>query len=543
MNHAVLGVGGTILDWAGDRAKDGIEAGVGAAVGGVWGVIVGQFNGAAVDLIGALMDQWPKISSITFNKDQVSKVTAICTVLGALIAVMVLLISIVRTQLAADGSYVTAALVGLVKAVIATAVTATVVQTAAAASGEICAWIVRQTNDDQNKFMEMVRNVAVNQSNLALTLVFSIVAIVTVLVLWAEIMMVKLALLVLVATAPLGAAGLLSDRTSMWWQRQAMATFRLLLVPPTITLCFSLGFVEASHATGVQSMIVALMTLAAAVLCWPALARFFAVDVDGQVSGGLGLLIGAASGLGSRASSMSGGGGSGGGNPLDPTMLQRMGGGGAGGGAAGAAGGAAAGAAGFLPMAATAAVAAVGGFQRQLGRTAAHAGLGGIGESPDTPWLRGRGGGRGAARPSSGRSGGGRGSTGGPPAPAPVAPSPGSVGGGPSPAPQAEAAEAEAPVPVEDPGVQMGASAVPRPGDGLPIAKPPPAPQRVVPAETQPGAVPAQEQPPAAPEPELVADGRSPRGPAVSQPGRPRPRPMVPRGGPGTDGVRWKGRP
>jgi len=382
---------------------DAVGGAVQTVVGGAWDSIVQQFADAATDMIDQLAGAWPRISRVGFDEGAIQSVYTISTLLGAVIAVFVLLISIVRTQFAADGRYVSAALAGLAKATVAIAATAVVAQNAATASGEVCEFIVARTRGDEEGFFDAVNTAAIAQGNSALTLVFAIVAIIVVVVLWAELLLVKLAIAVLVATAPLGASGLLSDRTSMWWQRQAMATFRLLLVPPSMTLCFALGFSEVRHAEGVEQIIVGLMTLAAAVLCWPALARFFAIDVDGQVSGGLGLLIGAASGLGSRFSSM--GGGAGGGDPLDPVALQRMGGAGAqAGGAAGAAGAGAAGAAtaglAFLPMAAMAATAAVGGFQRGLGRTAAHAGLGGVGESVDTPWLRG-----GGRRPTAGGAG------------------------------------------------------------------------------------------------------------------------------------------
>jgi hypothetical protein len=272
---------------------------------------------------------------------------------------------------------------------------------------------------------------------------------------------VKLAIAVLVATAPIGDSGLLSDRTSVWWQRQAMATFRLLLVPPSITLCFALGFGELKNADGVEKTIVALMTLAAAVLCWPALARFFAIDAGGQVSGGLGLLIGAASGLGSRFSGM---GNTGAGNPLNPEALQRTAGAGsqAGGAATGAARAATGGPA-FLPMAATAAVAAVGGFQRGLGRTAAHAGLGGVGESVDPPRLRDRG-----------RSRGGRPSAVGPGAsapPAPAAPAPIPAGDGDGRDPMSGGGAAEEPSPDSEPFIPAAPSASPM--AGRPAPRPP----------------------------------------------------------------------
>ncbi|WP_133150586.1 hypothetical protein, partial [Frankia canadensis] len=322
LNDVALPVGGLIAGGIGDAAK----AGVGAAVNGVWGVIVAQFTTAGVNLIGNLMDAWPKISKVNYNQAGLHDVYTLCTGLGAIVAVMVLLIAIVRTQLAADGGYVTAALSGLARATLAIAVTETVVQTGADLSANICQWIVDATHGDQKAFLEDAKAVIKNEPTPALGLVFGLLSILIVLVLWAEILMVKVAIGVLVATAPIGASGLLSDRTAVWWQRQAMATFRLLLVPPSITLCFAIGFREANGADGLTQVIVALMTLAAAVLCWPALARFFAIDVDGQVSGGLGLLIGATSGLGSRMSSMNGGGGGGGGNPLDPAMLQRMGG-------------------------------------------------------------------------------------------------------------------------------------------------------------------------------------------------------------------------
>ncbi|MCL9760370.1 hypothetical protein, partial [Frankia sp. AiPa1] len=324
-----------------NAAKDGVAA----AIGGVWGVIVGQFSQAATGLIDKLMQEWPGIARVNYDEGGVHDIYAICTALGALAAVILLLVSIVRTQLSADGGHVSAALAGLAKATVAIAVTETVVQTGANASADICDWIVFKTSKDQESFTDKVKLVAANQSTPALTLVFSLAAIMTVMVLWAEILMVKLAIAVLVATSPIGASGLLSEQTSIWWQRQAMATFRLLLVPPSITLCFALGFSEVNQADSIDSTIVGLMTLAAAVLCWPALARFFAIDVDGQVSGGLGLLLGAAGNLGSRASNMGGGSSGGGDDPLDPMMLQKLGGAG-GAGAGGAAGGAAGAAAG-----------------------------------------------------------------------------------------------------------------------------------------------------------------------------------------------------
>ncbi|MBE3206669.1 MULTISPECIES: hypothetical protein [Parafrankia] len=488
---------GRNLNAAGDLAGD-VFGGVSDAVASsAWGAIVRQFSDAAFGLIESFISAWPDISRVGFDGEGIEGIYDLCTVLGALVAVLVLLIAVVRTQLAADGRYVTAALVGLAKAALAIAVTVTVTQTGASLSGGICDWIVTETHGDAQNFLDRARQVTVQQPNTALTLVFALVSIVTLLVLWAEILLVKLAIAALVATSPIGASGLLSEATSVWWQRQAMATFRLLLVPPSITLCFALGFKEAETAEGLTSNIVALMTLAAAVLCWPALARFFAIDVDGQVSGGLGLLLGAASNLGSRFSGM---GNQSAGNPLDPVALQRAG----GAGQASSGGGLSAAGAGFLPIAATAAMAAVGGFQRGMGRTAAHAGLGGIGESPDTPWLRGgRGGGR--SRPAAPSRPGGGGDMPSPapspalsPAPVPPPSAPDGAGGG-------GLAAAADPGVIEGPLVPDGPM-ISRPGDGLPIARPP----STRPEPSGPVVPPV--------EPEQVPDGRPPVRPVVPLP-------------------------
>jgi hypothetical protein len=106
----------------------------------------------------------------------------------------------------------------------------------------------------------------------------------------------------LVATAPIAAAGQTSDATRAWWPRLVSSTTQLIILKPIIALVFAVGFGLAGGSQDQETLLVELLVLLLAVLAWPMVARFFAfasIQADGVA--GLAGLLGFAAGSASAA--------------------------------------------------------------------------------------------------------------------------------------------------------------------------------------------------------------------------------------------------
>jgi hypothetical protein len=173
---------------------------------------------------------------------------------------------------------------------------------------------------------------------------------------------------VIVASAPISAAGQIGGSTQEWWRKLVKAGVQLALLKPVIALVFVIGFDMAGNSTGITGLVSGMAVLAMAVFAWPVVARFFtftSAAIGGAM--GVGALVGAvanrSAGGGSgidpgafgkfsenqamSANAARGGGSAGSAGSQAAAGASATAGGGAAGGAAKAATGAAAGPAGF----------------------------------------------------------------------------------------------------------------------------------------------------------------------------------------------------
>src|ERR1700730_18150782 len=108
-------------------------------------------------------------------------------------------------------------------------------------------------------------------------------------------MLIRAAGIVIVTVStPVGAAGLVTPRTSGWWHKLVTAEIALIFVKPIVALVLAVGFTVANDGTGIQGALVGFMILAAAAVAWPVVAHMFTF-FEGQVAiGGLAAAMGMA---------------------------------------------------------------------------------------------------------------------------------------------------------------------------------------------------------------------------------------------------------
>ena len=300
-------------------------------------------------------------------------VYAISLTLGMIVAMVLLLIQAGSVVWTRSGAPLVQALTGLPKAALAAVFTLAVAAQIMAASDALAQWIVTASGTSMNAFTQRLTTLlalsAITGPEDAeipsvLLLIFGLLGIVIVLVLWFELVLRNAVFCILVATAPISAAGQIGASTQEWWRKLVKAGIQLALLKPVIALVFVIGFDMAGSASGITGLISGMAVLFMAVFAWPAVARFF--TFTGAAMGGamgVGALVGA---VANRSA--------GGGHGIDPAGFGQFserqamsanaarGGGAASSGAAGAgagsAGGGAAGAAGGGAAAAGAAAAA-----------------------------------------------------------------------------------------------------------------------------------------------------------------------------------------
>jgi len=230
-------------------------------------------------------------------------VYAISLTLGMIVAMVLLLIqagSVVWTRSAAP---LVQALTGLPKAALAAVFTLAVAAQIMAASDGLAQWIVTASGTSMNAFTQRLTTLlalsAITGPEDAeipsvLLLIFGLLGIIIVLVLWFELVLRNAVFCILVATAPISAAGQIGASTQEWWRKLVKAGVQLALLKPVIALVFVIGFDMAGSASGITGLISGMAVLFMAVFAWPAVARFFTfagVAMGGAM--GVGALVGA----------------------------------------------------------------------------------------------------------------------------------------------------------------------------------------------------------------------------------------------------------
>ncbi|WP_369184133.1 conjugal transfer protein TrbL family protein [Streptomyces sp. Y1] len=349
----VPGIGDTVLGGlAGDAA--------GKVASSAWDSICKSFADAATELLKTFATAFVKIPAPDLASNGVRSVYAISLGVAALVACLLVVFQVIRTVITHDGRPLATAAVGVGKAALAFLLTLVVASTALAASDELTKYIVDNSLGGEQALSDKIAKLVSYTPGTAasLLLIIAIIGILLTLVLWFEMLLRNAAIVVLVATSPISAAGQVSDSTKTWWSKLVSSTVQLIILKPIIALVFALGFNVAGDSKDLQTTLSGMLILLLAALAWPAIARFFSF-ASVQVGGGAGLaaLLGFAGGRLSTA-----------GGPLTGASPDSFGqesasrtmnsfaskgggaaggaGGGAAGGAAGGAGGAAAGGAG-----------------------------------------------------------------------------------------------------------------------------------------------------------------------------------------------------
>lgn len=208
-------------------------------------------------------------------------VYAICLTIGMIVAMLLLVMQAGSVLWTRSGAPLAQSLLGVPKAALAATLTLAVSAQIMAASDYLAKWILRSSNTSMTAFTQRLTTLLALTSASGpaipsvLLMLFGLLGIVIVLVLWFELVLRNAVFCVLVATAPISAAGQIGSMTQEWWRKLVKAGIQLAMVKPVISVVFVIGFDMAGSATGITGLVSGLAVLFMAVFAWPAIGRFF----------------------------------------------------------------------------------------------------------------------------------------------------------------------------------------------------------------------------------------------------------------------------
>jgi hypothetical protein len=277
------------------------------ATNAAWNEICRSFADAASGMLQAFGTWFTKAPGLNLRAAGITVPYGISLVIGSAVAALLIFGQVIRTAWTHDGSPMAQALSGTVKAVLAWMLTAAVTTAGLAASDQVTQFIVTAAFGSQQGLAGRLTSV-VNWSGLtqaqpaqattgaAFLLVIGITGLVLVAVLWFELLLRNAALAVLVAVAPIPAAGQASEATKSWWPRTVAAGAQLVILKPVIALVFAVGFGMAGQSSGVAAVLQGLLVLGLAAFAWPIVARFFTFTSVQAANAGLSAVLGFAAG-------------------------------------------------------------------------------------------------------------------------------------------------------------------------------------------------------------------------------------------------------
>ena len=377
-----------------------------AVAGDLFSSVAHHFADGAVSMLSDFAKAFDSLTRFDLSGSGVGPIYTFTFGLAGFLAAFLAIVQFTRTAVTGRGEPAATALVGLAKFVFAVMLTITVAAGLLRLADELTVSINQFAFGGQQQFADKLAGLLSYDPQLepALLLIFAVVGIGAVLVLWLEMLFRHAAIIVLVAAAPISAAGQISSGTSEWWRKLVSSGIRLIMLKPVIALVFAVGFSLAGGSHDVQGTLAGLLVLLLAVFAWPTIATYFTWTTVGAAAGGLGAALGFAGrqashfggpaqgvspdqmsavqtgqvqrALDAHAASSTGGAG---GNGLAAGGRAAGAGGGAGGGAGVGAAGAAAGVASGVGAGLAAAKIVTDKAGAMMGATAAHAGLGGAG--------------------------------------------------------------------------------------------------------------------------------------------------------------------
>jgi hypothetical protein len=276
----------------------GAESAVGDVASSAWDSICHSFADAFASVLkwfGGVFASMPDP-----DLGSIHGVYAISLTLGMIVAVVLLMVQAGSVVWTRSGAPLAQALTGLPKAVLASLLTLAVSSQIMAASDDLANWIVSSSGSSMAAFTERLTTLLAVSTPTGpaipsvLLLLFGLIGIGVVLTLWLELVLRNAVFCVMVAVAPISAAGQIGSTTTEWWRKLAKGGVQLAMVKPVIALVFAIGIDTTGNATGITGLISGMAVLFMAVFAWPAIGRLFtftSVTMGGAM--GAGAMVGA----------------------------------------------------------------------------------------------------------------------------------------------------------------------------------------------------------------------------------------------------------
>jgi hypothetical protein len=282
-----------------------------------WDAICESFAKAAQQLLGSFARSFFSVPPISLSYASIRSVYGLSLEIAALVATALLMVQVIRTVLTHDGSAIAQGLVGVGKAALAFVLTLTAAATALRAADELTRWIIVRSFGSQGGLSARLAKLATFDPSVSasLTLILALLAIVLTIALWAQLLARNVAVTVLVAVAPMAAAGQVGYGTQQWWRKLVRTTIQLIALKPAVALIFAVGLMMPALPGALQRLLAGMLVLLLAGCAWPVMARAAAV-LDVQVTGGML--------AGSRGHGRAGGTQAGPPSGVDPAELSRV---------------------------------------------------------------------------------------------------------------------------------------------------------------------------------------------------------------------------
>ena len=302
------------------KAASGIAGGVASSVGSsIFSDLANWWADAYKSLLGAFSAAFLHAGDVSIGQYQASGLWKLELGIGMVLAAGGIIWAGARTGWTRSGEPMATALVGLVKAVMGTALIFTVVMALMAAADSITRAIMSATAGSTAGFASKLGalSAAAGVQSTALIFLFSLLGVIITALLWIEMLIRAAGLIIVTMTAPIGAGGLVAESTAGWWRKLVAAELALIVIKPVIAFALGIGFTVVNGASGLEGLLVGLMVLAASALAWPTVARLFTFFGSQVASFGVGGALGFAGGL---AASHGSGGSLSQGQPMWQTM-------------------------------------------------------------------------------------------------------------------------------------------------------------------------------------------------------------------------------
>ncbi len=319
LGHAVLG---TITDPAGA---------LGGAVAGVAHSAVDPLLEQFAKLPVFLMKQFAQVlnsaSGLSLSDVQTSSAWQISLYVSGSVAFLVLLLQTASIAIGRDGTGLGFAVRGLIRYAVSIAAIVGLASAGLAAADGVSSYIVAATFGDtaglQSKMAVLFGGQALisgGGAGLVFMFLFAFVIAALTLLLWVELFIRNAAIVVLVVTSPIAAAGSMHQATSSWAKKTMSWTIAFIVMKPVLFLCLAIGVTRFGEATDLTRVLLGGAILAVAGITPFMLLKLFSF-VDDVGLGAIGQKAVGALGLESVGGMVPGGsrgGSSGGGGAFSP---------------------------------------------------------------------------------------------------------------------------------------------------------------------------------------------------------------------------------